>query len=457
MKIVPYILNTVMGFSVMLALAGTFQPSTASAGVAVPTCFAFTTVHPLSNVYFVVNRGQTLTISSDGSSFTSTINNVPNGTSTGPIVFTASVADTIFGITASASGTVTVQCADVGVGPPTPEEIKDKLSGLLVIQQDSHLVQSVGEAVTDGFGNGDSAPFISENAFSISTRGLAALASRETSKKTLTAQVKEKIYGANVNFDNVPEQSSWNVWASGRYDYFDGDSFDGGLGTVNAGVDYGFSENFLLGAVIGYGRADIDVGATGKLEARSYTLGTYFGAKLGGTVMADGFAAYTKSDYDVTAGITTGQFDAIRLSTGINIYGSVVMDGLTIQPGISFTYGSEKQDAYVDSTATAVASQTIKSGRLSIGPKFTFNAIETKSGSLSPWIATRFEHNFSNANNAANTNLPDVANNNSGRLSAGFTTDFGSGTFSFSGDVGGLGSRDYISYGGTTKFRIPLQ
>lgn len=457
MKIVPYILNTVTGFSMMLALVGTFQPSPASAGVAVQTCLAFTTLHPSSNVYFVVNSGQTLTISSDGSSFTSTINNVPNGTSTGPLIYTASVDNIIFGITASASGTVTVQCADVGAGDPTTKEIKERLSGLLTNQQDSQLGRSIGDAVTGGLGSGTSSPFISQNAFSISSRGLASLAANAPSNKSLSAQVKERVYGADVNFDNVPEQSPWNVWASGRYDYFDGNSFDGGVGTVNAGVDYGFNENFLLGAVIGYGRADLDVGATGNLETRSYTLGSYFGAKLGGTIMANGFVAYTKSDYDVTSGTTTGQFDANRLSTGINIYGSVVMDRLTIQPGITLTYGSEKQDAYVDSTATAVAGQTIKSGRLSIGPKFIFNAIETKNGSLSPWIATRFEHSFSNANNAANSNVPDVGNNNSGRLSAGFTTDFGSGTFSLSGDVGGLGSGDYISYGGTAKIRIPLQ
>ncbi|MBN4066226.1 autotransporter outer membrane beta-barrel domain-containing protein [Ahrensia sp. AH-315-G08] len=456
MKFGNRIFNTAIGFAIALSFAVSFQINPAFAIPKLTNCSTFTSPQMSNFGYSIeLNAGQTLTI--NGSDFSFGLSSIRPSRFFVKHTYTAKVDGTIVSVNPLKSSTITVQCVDAVAGDPTTEQIKETLSGLLSNQLSSQLGQSIGDAVAGGLGDGTSNPFISENAFSISSRGLASLAAGTSSKKTLSAQVKEQVYGADVNFDNVPEQSPWNVWASGRYAYFDGDTFDGGVGTVNAGIDYGFNENFLLGAVIGYGRADIDVGATGTLETRSYTLGTYFGAKLGGTIMADGFVAYTKSDYDVASGGTTGQFDANRLSTGINLYGSIVMDKFTVQPGISFIYGSEKQDAYIDSTATAVAGQTIKSGRISVGPKIIFNAIETNSGSISPWIAARFEHNFSNTNSAANTGAPDLGNNNSGRLSAGFSSDFGAGTFSLSGDVGGLGTGDYISYGGTAKIRIPLQ
>ena len=315
----------------------------------------------------------------------------------------------------------------------------------------------------DGALNGGAAsPFISENGFSISSRGIAGLAqSKRISdpKLTLNAEVKEQVYGAAHSITEVPVSTPWNIWASGRYDHFDGDgnSFDGGVGTITAGADYRMSDTLLVGALVGYGKSDIDVGTTGNLESDGYTLGAYFGAKLENSITADGFVAYTRSDYDIRSGAVTGDFDADRYSVGINVYGSMPMDGFTIEPGISFIYGSESQDSYVDSAATAIAGQTIKSGRVSIGPKFVFDPIDNGNGSFTPWFGARYEFNFSDANVVASTGTPDVGDSSSARVSAGFTTDFGAGTFSLSGDVGGLGSGDYVSYGGTAKIRIPLE
>jgi len=404
--------------------------------------------------------GDVVTVTSgDGSSveLTSLISSgSPSGSSA-----TVTMAGTFETHRANFSTTVTVSCV-VAASTSSTEDTLKSLSGLASIsmnQQGAQIGQSVGDAVGGGLNGGGASPFISQNGFSVSSRGLASLNNVGKPAQSASAAAREQIYGAAHSINEVPDDTPWNIWLSGQYDHFDGDgsSFDGGVGTVIAGVDYRLSDTLLFGGLIGYGTSNFDVGTTNDIESSGYTLGAYFGAQLENSIMADGFVAYTRSDYDLTAGTTTGSFDADRYSLGLNVYGSMPMDGFKIEPGISFIYGSEKQDSYTDSTATAIAGQTIRSGRVSVGPKFVFDPIENGGGSFTPWVGARYEFNFSDANVVAATGTPDVGDNSSARVSAGFSTEFGAGTFSLSGDVGGLGSGDYVSYGGSAKIRIPLE
>ena len=337
------------------------------------------------------------------------------------------------------------------------ESVKNALSDLIINEQDDQLNKSISGAA--GEGDGTTSPFISENGFSISSRGLASLARIPASKPTIGGELKQKTYPAALDINNVPTDVPWNIWAAGHYSHYEGNgnSFDGGIGSVHAGADYRITEQVLIGAVVGYAGAGLDVGATGNLKSRGFTVGGYFGARVNETVRTDGYLAYTRSDYDVRAGTTTGSFDANRFSLGINVYGSMPMDGFTIEPGIRFVYGSERQDAYTDSTGTAVVGRTVTAGRVSVGPKLIWDPIETGSGSFSPWLGGYYEYSFSNTNAVATTGLPNIGNSSSARFTAGVNTDLGAGVLTLSGEVGGLGSGDYTSYGGNVKLRIPIE
>ena len=356
----------------------------------------------------------------------------------------------------------TCSAAPAAGGGTSNSAAQDAVSSIIIGSNNNAITGAVNDAVGGAFGGGTSG-YIAQNSFSLSTRGAAALlqsknavAVKELEKKTATG-----VYGADVDLNSIPDATLWNVWITGRYDHFDGDNnaFDGHVANVVVGADYKISETMLIGLLGGYANTDMDTllnGVAGNVESDGFTVGAYVGAQLEGSIVAHGFVAYTGSDYDVINGGNTGSFDADRLTGGVRVNGSMPMDGYTIQPTLAFSISNEDQEAYVDSAANAIASNDITSGRLSLGPKIIFDPMATDTGEISPWVAVNYDYDFSDSNAPATTGAPDLGDISSASVEAGFTSKIGDAELTASGRVGGLGSGEYTSYGGTIKLRVPL-
>lgn len=254
------------------------------------------------------------------------------------------------------------------------------------------------------------------------------------------------------------EESRWNIWARGTYTHYDGDAFSGDTWNGIAGIDYLLTETVLIGALAGYESGDFTFQTTnGAFDGAGFTTGVYVGVQLAENLVMDAFLTHAWLDYDNRAGTATGDTDATRLMVSVNVTGQYELaEGVILEPNARLFYAHEEQEAYILSDTTAVAANSIDSGRLSIGPRLRYAFQDSAYNHWSLFVSAHGEYDLS-TENQTNTALPDFDGLLSARVGAGINGTFYNGwSFSLAGDVGGIGSGDFLSYTGTGNIRIPF-
>ena len=404
--------------------------------------------------------------------------------------------DTFYFLLEKVAGTNSISAFTVMAGPtPTlglsESELLDEqqsfFTPLIVNHQTYNMISGVSGNL-DGLFNGNGQAFsVSQSGFMFqsagyaqkkkaleakhSNDGLTALVYQSTSDDVLSAEQHNSLNAAerddtyeaeaDQSLDEGAPLSPWNFWVKGSwtlYDSHESSSFDGHLIDVVGGVDYRLSDDLIVGVLGGYGAADFDTllaGTAGSFESKGMHVGVYMGKRLAPNLMFDALVAYTASDYDNVSGTTIGAFDAGRITVAAHLKGNVDWAGVIVEPTIGLMYASEKQDAYTDNNTTVHAARTVTAGRLSVGPKFIFPKVTTDNGTSQFWFAAKGEYDFSNQDTSAASGLPDIGDVASGRVQAGIASASDSGVnLSLQGDVSGLGSREFIAYGGTFKLGI---
>lgn len=349
--------------------------------------------------------------------------------------------------------TVVINC--VPANPPLPDVALDAqtsaIAPMIVNSQTSNLSKTVSQNVTDRLNGTAPTQQINENGFLLQygNGGAENNASSAAANNLADADTSQTI-------------GSVNYWIKGIGARFgaDNSSFSGRTLDLLVGADKQISQNTIFGVLGGYGKADFSTvvnSNAGSFDAVGYHIGIYGGKKLSDTLMFDGMVAYTRSDYDNKSGAVSGSFDASRITAAANFVGSIKQDNYKFMPTISFLYGFENQAAYTDSASVAHASRNIRTGRLSVGPKILFVAMPHNNGTVQPWVAAKWEYEFSNQSVAASTSLPDLSDQSSARVSGGI--DFKLQTnakLSISADAGGFGSNEYRSFSGSVSFNVPF-
>ena len=380
------------------------------------------------------------------------------------------------------AGATTIQAFDVSqvVAPAaggTGDDSKNlgnqqsSLSNLVMNLQANALGDGLFGHLDGVFGGGSNGgPVVTASTFSASTTGVAEWLdeNRKRNLETQLADLPSQEGGQAVTVMPVAAlmprtKPKWNAWIKGNYRFYDGDgsSFDGDTIDVLAGIDYRVSDSVVIGLAGGYGVTDFDTltgGTSGAFEADGYTAGAYMGIRLGDNAQFDTLAAYTYSDYENRVGAVTGEFSAHRVTVGARLKGTFESaGGFFIEPGVRVLYAEERQDAYTDSAGVRQSSLTIRAGRVSAGPKVGYVHRSDEGSTVKTWLAAYGEYDFSNQGNAPTSGLPDFDDIISGRVSVGFSASSASGIgISLEGDVGSLGSGEYISYGGTARIALPL-
>ncbi len=369
--------------------------------------------------------------------------------------------------------TLATVALNAGTGATLSETLatqQDGISRVVVNFQSNTLGDNIFDHLDNIFGGGDSGPVITPTGFSASTRGVAKWISEKQNQKLASqlADMPAHEDGTKVAITPVaalmPVQTpKWNAWIKGNYRFYDGDgsSFDGHTIDVLAGLDYRVADAVVMGLVGGYGITDFNTltgGTSGAFKADGYTAGAYMGIRLGANAQFDTLAAYTYSDYENRVGAVSGDFTAHRVTVGARLKGTWESEGgVFFEPGVRILYAEEWQGAYTDSAGVRQSTLTVTAGRVSVGPKVGYVHRSEDSATVKTWIAAYGEYDFSNQGNTPTSGLPDFDDILSGRVSAGVSAHSPGGVgLSLEGDIGGLGSGEYTSYGGTARIDLPL-
>ena len=263
-----------------------------------------------------------------------------------------------------------------------------------------------------------------------------------------------------VTLGGLPREqpASVNAWARGSFTHVDGDAVSGNTWNGIVGIDYLVTDHVLVGLLGGLESGDLDFDvAGGATDGTGYTAGAYVGVQLSEQLTVEAFLTHSWLDYDTVVNTATGSTDASRVMVSANLIGNLPLsESLIFEPNMRLFYAHELQDGYTLSNGELVGRNTIDSGRISIGPKLHYFLNFDDGTNWSMFVSAHGEYDFSSEMQTVST-LPDFDGLLSARLGLGMNGVFRNGwSISLAGDVGGLGSGNFITYTGTGRLRIPF-
>ena len=226
-----------------------------------------------------------------------------------------------------------------------------------------------------------------------------------------------------------------------------------------AGLTHKFSPNLLFGAFGGYENFDYNSQSlSGRLKGDGWTLGSYFGWRLMESMRLDLGLAYSRVNYDGTAGTAAGSFPGTRWFGSLGLTGTYKLDAFTIEPSARIYTLFEHEDAYIDSLGTPQADRNFSSGRASTGIKLGYQWTSFDSLKFSPYVGIYGDYYFTSDDGVAPTGTPQtLVSGWSARISSGLAVKNTNGvSLSFGTELGGLGSSQFITLSGRGRVSIPF-
>jgi uncharacterized protein YhjY with autotransporter beta-barrel domain len=222
------------------------------------------------------------------------------------------------------------------------------------------------------------------------------------------------------------------IFVNGTFGFGDKDTtsreagFDFDTYGVTGGVDYRFTDNFILGLAFGYTNSDADfASARGNMDADAYTFSA-FGTYYVGGLYVDGIFSYDWNNFDSTRNIvytipntvqsggvvpgrpTTvnqtarGETDGTQYSFSLGTGYDFTARGFSVGPYGRLSYLKADIDAFQESIATsnpgfglalAINEQDVESLTWALGGQASY-ALSTGFGVLIPQVRFEWEHEF---------------------------------------------------------------
>ncbi|EIC30788.1 MULTISPECIES: autotransporter outer membrane beta-barrel domain-containing protein [Methylomicrobium] len=272
--------------------------------------------------------------------------------------------------------------------------------------------------------------------------------------------------GGGASGDKDSPFDRLGIFVNGNFGVGDKDGTDRELGFeydsqgVTAGIDYRFTDNFVLGGTFGYNAIKSDFDASrGNLNLDGYSFSLY------STYYNDDFYLDTIfsggwNEYDTRRNIQLPGFNQTALGNtrgndySFNVTGGYDFhqQGLTYGPYGRVSYQNVQIDGYQENTSnpgstgfgavTSIGKQNAVSLQTALGGQLSY-AISTSFGVLMPTARAEWVHEFHDGSRPVNwsfaniptqtafVNLSDGADRNFGNLGAGLSATFTHGASAF--------------------------
>jgi outer membrane autotransporter protein len=245
----------------------------------------------------------------------------------------------------------------------------------------------------------------------------------ETSPRAILASLLAQSEGKGTRSAENPDPfGKLGVFANGTFTLGDKDAtsreagFDFHTFGMTAGVDYRFTDKFILGAAFGFASTDADLDSSGgQVDAKQYS-GSIYGTYYFERFYVDGIATVGRNTFDskrnIVYSITTPVSQTAKGDTDGTHYSLGVDGGYEFRSG-GFTYGPYARLNYfkidvngfaehIDNTnmpgfglALEFDDQTVESLRTALGGQATY-ALSTRVGVFVPQVLFEWVHEFLN-------------------------------------------------------------
>jgi hypothetical protein len=241
------------------------------------------------------------------------------------------------------------------------------------------------------------------------------------------------------------DRPRWLAWADFAYSNVNVSPANGGAAShqVNelAGLTMRVTPDFVTGFLGGFENFTYSQESlSGQLRGDGWTAGAYLGWRLTQGLRFDAGAAFSRIDFNATAGTVSAAFAGQRILVTAGLTGSYKFTPhFEIEPSARVYALYEREDAYTDSLGTSQTARSFADGRYSTGIKFMYHT-PWSDLTLMPFLGLYADYYFTHDD--ADSQLPTlpVLDGLSGRVVSGFSVTTKSGAqFTLSGELGGLG------------------
>ncbi|MEM1285144.1 MAG: autotransporter outer membrane beta-barrel domain-containing protein [Pseudomonadota bacterium] len=247
-----------------------------------------------------------------------------------------------------------------------------------------------------------------------------------------------------------------------EYVHYEADTYSGGIWTHEAGIDYIWNEQLLIGIVGRYDTGEVDIttpiNTPGTFLGEGVTLGLRAGTLLGFGMTLDGNISHTWLEYESVAGLFSGATQASRLDASINLAGAYdIGDQVSIEPNVRYSYTREAQDAFRFLSGVPVARSVTSAGAIGAGTLLRYTSEQTDGSSWSVYASAHADYDFALMKGTSSTPFQSLDDIWSARLGLGGYGSFANGiTVYLEGEADRLGADAYTRYTGTARVSVPL-
>jgi hypothetical protein len=256
----------------------------------------------------------------------------------------------------------------------------------------------------------------------------------------------------------------WQVWADVRGTEWITSQQTGDIrgGQTNGlfGVTRRFTPDLLIGGLGGFEIFDYTSSLLdGRLKGDGWTVGGYLGWRPLPSIRFDAGVARSNISYNGVAGSASGTFPAERWLATAALTGIYKVQGFELEPSARVYAAWEHENAYTDSLGTAQTDRNFSSGRASAGAQVAYPWLWKATTTLTPYVGLYADYYF-NQDDAALTIAPLLPNQFlqgwSARVTSGVGVATGGVRYSIGGEVGGLGSDQFIIWSVRARLSVPF-
>jgi len=261
------------------------------------------------------------------------------------------------------------------------------------------------------------------------TRGVSTNSQSRLSGSGNNIATKNRVFISTQNLVGGQLNTlEWNTWISAEARKYNGAS-SGFSYDVVLGTDKLIGTDAVIGAVIGFGRTDLTVGAN-STSAKAPAIGLYFGKRLQQDLILDGYLSFARPQYTTTA----GNFTSRRTSLSLSLTGKYATANYVVRPFGNITGYSEQQPAF-----NAIPANSISDYSASAGARFEMLK-PLGDGNMTPYFSAAIDYSYSRTT-AVGTSTFFYP-----RIGAGISGQVGGGHLRLDADAG-KASADTFDYG----------
>ena len=272
--------------------------------------------------------------------------------------------------------------------------------------------------------------------------------------------------GLTVTPSAATSDPMWSAWVDGTFTNIDDDNpargFSSDQASISAAIDYQATDRILLGALFNFTDSRTrNVSVPGISTTEGYSGGAYVGAVVTNEIIFDASFLYTFTDNfsrDL-APVVTANYDSEGWALNANLTGYWYMEALRLSPSLGFSYSRARDDAHVDSAATALPSVVTRTGTITFGMTTGYTFALDDASTAEPYITLEGEWEFEEETSPATSNatVPPDSRDFDVRLAGGIDFALANNiSLTVRGDVGGLARKNYrtLSAGGQVAIRF---